>query len=113
MFTFGTPKDVNSMALNVRMGRATLFAPAAAVTGAARVCTTGERIRSPRDNGKPTCGRGKFLPLREVVELQGLPSSWLTHTPFKTEAIRQMLGNGVPLAMGRALARAVMEAISE
>ena len=114
-FTFGTTKDAKAMALNIRMGRATLFSPERAVTGNSRVLTTGERIRN-RDRistrGGPLPGAGKCTPIAEMLELQGLPKDFAAHVPFKQEALRQMLGNGVPFAMGRALARAVREATS-
>lgn len=44
-------------------------------------------------------------------ELQGLPADFLEAAPFTTAAKYQVVGNGVPLAMGRAVARAVKRAI--
>lgn len=48
--------------------------------------------------------------LGDMLALQGLPRSYLDHVPFSTQGKRRAIGNGVPQAMGRALARAVREA---
>jgi hypothetical protein len=46
-----------------------------------------------------------------MVELQGLPPDFLADAPFTVEGKRKALANGVPLPMGRALARAVRLAL--
>lgn len=73
-------------------------------------------------------GSGKFKPGKNgrsrlpfntkssssVVELcrkQGLPPDFLDHCPFTVEAKCKAIGNGVPLPMGRAIAKAVKEAV--
>lgn len=45
--------------------------------------------------------------LADMLELQGLPGDWLDHQPWTMQAKRKMIGNGVPIPMARALARAV------
>lgn len=52
---------------------------------------------------------GRSLSL--ALELQGLPSDFFDHSPFTMKGKGEMLGNGVPLPMGRALARAVKRAL--
>jgi DNA (cytosine-5)-methyltransferase 1 len=47
----------------------------------------------------------------EMCELQGLPSTF-DLPGFTRQAKRQAVGNGVPLPMGRAIARAVKQAIT-
>lgn len=47
----------------------------------------------------------------ELLRKQGLPETFTKHMPFTVEAMCKALGNGVPLPMGRAIARAVKEAI--
>ena len=42
-----------------------------------------------------------------MLELQGLPPDFLEHAPFTVEGKRKAVGNGVPIPMGRAIARAV------
>ena len=49
--------------------------------------------------------------LARLCELQGLPADFLADAPFTVAAKCKAVGNGVPMAMGRALARAVREAI--
>lgn len=49
--------------------------------------------------------------IEEMCRLQGLPEHFLSEAPFTAEGKRQMLGNGVPLPMGRAIARAVKRAM--
>jgi DNA (cytosine-5)-methyltransferase 1 len=49
--------------------------------------------------------------LSEMLELQGAPAALFEHSPFTLQAKRKMVGNGVPLPMGRAVARAVKKAM--
>jgi len=51
--------------------------------------------------------------LAEMLRLQGFPSQWLEHQPWTMSAKRKMIGNGVPLPMARALARAVRNSCGE
>jgi DNA (cytosine-5)-methyltransferase 1 len=48
--------------------------------------------------------------LTEACELQGLPGDYTDSMPFTRQWKYEVIGNGVPLPMGRAIARAVMEA---
>lgn len=49
--------------------------------------------------------------LAEACELQGLPADFLSEAPFTAQGKRHVIGNGVPLPMGRAIARAVKRAL--
>jgi DNA (cytosine-5)-methyltransferase 1 len=42
-----------------------------------------------------------------ALRLQGLPDDFFAHSPFTIKGQHLMIGNGVPLAMGRALAKAI------
>lgn len=53
--------------------------------------------------------RGKGRNWREMARLQGLPEDF-DIVPFKRVALGKAIGNGVPLPMGQAVARAVSEA---
>jgi DNA (cytosine-5)-methyltransferase 1 len=71
-------------------------------------------------SGKPkgNQGRGPEARLRNrsfarECELQGLPSDFLAEAPFTAESKRVIVGNGVPLPMGRAIARAVKAALAD
>ena len=49
--------------------------------------------------------------LKRMCALQGLPGDYLDEAPFTLEGKARVIGNGVPLPMGRAVARAVKAAI--
>lgn len=51
--------------------------------------------------------------LEEMLDLQGLPADHFKHSPFTMQGKRKIVGNGVPQAMGRALARAIRLALAE
>lgn len=55
--------------------------------------------------------RGPRAAFAEMCELQGLPADFLAEAPFTMSGKRQMVGNGVPLPTGRAIARAVRRAL--
>jgi DNA (cytosine-5)-methyltransferase 1 len=64
------------------------------------------------DGGRlPTTGRA--MPLSRMCELQGLPPDFLADKdcPLAATSKRKAVGNGVPLAMGRAVAKAVLSAV--
>jgi DNA (cytosine-5)-methyltransferase 1 len=50
--------------------------------------------------------------LSEMCELQGLPAARFSGVPFTASALREAIGNGVPLPMGRAIAKAVCRALA-
>jgi len=53
--------------------------------------------------------------LADTIRLQGLPHDFLSRAPFTSEGKQKVVGNGVPLPLGRAVAKAVraaLEAIS-
>lgn len=60
--------------------------------------------------------RLKWRPLAEMAADQGVPASFISrlqeHGAFTTKALRIAIGNGVPLAMALAVAKAVKRAIS-
>jgi DNA (cytosine-5)-methyltransferase 1 len=49
--------------------------------------------------------------LAESLRLQGCPDDFLAASPFRQRAAQRMVAQGVPLPMGRAVARAVKQAI--
>lgn len=60
-------------------------------------------------------GKALYLPRRpwsRFCELQGLPGDFLADAPLTNEGKYRVVGNGVPLFMGRAIAAAVIEAMS-
>jgi DNA (cytosine-5)-methyltransferase 1 len=55
---------------------------------------------------------GQVLSFAETCAAQGLPADFLAKSPLTKEGRYRVVGNGVPLPMGRAIARAVREASS-
>lgn len=49
--------------------------------------------------------------LADALRLQGLPEDFLEHAPFTAEGKLKAIANGVPVMMGRAIARAILAAI--
>ena len=49
--------------------------------------------------------------IAERLRLQGLPTDYLDHSPFTLIGKKDVIKNGVPLPMGRAVARAVRRAL--
>lgn len=49
--------------------------------------------------------------LAKYIEWQGLPATFLEDAPFTVAGKVRVVGNGVPLAMGRAIAKAVKRAL--
>lgn len=54
---------------------------------------------------------GERASSRSMLAAQGFPAEMLDEAPFSESGKRQMIGNGVPLPMGRAIARAVKRAL--
>lgn len=55
-------------------------------------------------------GKGRYR-LADALRLQGLPEDFLDHCPFTAEGKLKAVANGVALPTGRAIAKAVKEAI--
>lgn len=73
---------------------------------------SGKVKRTYTGDGKrhgPSMGPRMTVP--DMLELQGCPREMLDDAPFTESAKRQVIGNGVPIPMGRAIARAVKEAV--
>lgn len=49
----------------------------------------------------------------ELIAKQSLPANFAEHLPFTAAAACKAIGNGVPLPMGRAIAKAVKEAMGD
>lgn len=57
--------------------------------------------------------RDSLYTIERMLELQGLPAGFLEDAPFTHQGKRKAIGNGVPLPMGRAVARAVKAALEQ
>lgn len=107
-FSFGTPGGL-------RLSAQAIAESIGALAGEwepAVTATAGGRRATPKTYG--TRAAPLMLPNRtpeEQAELQGLPTGFLSNAPFTAGGKRQAIANGVPLPMGRAVARAVRRAL--
>ena len=83
------------------------------VGGDPRVASTGDRVRSKEKGGGVLPNTGRVLPIEDACEAMGLPRDFTEHMPFTMQGKRSVIGNGVPMAMGRAVARAVRRATGD
>lgn len=67
--------------------------------------TADGRRHGPHDGPRAT--------LVDMLRAQGLPDDFLAECPLTMEGKRHAIGNGVPLPLGRAIARAVRTALSQ
>jgi DNA (cytosine-5)-methyltransferase 1 len=73
-------------------------------SGKRKVTANGAR-HGPHDGPRASLG--------EMLRDQGLPETFLDDAPFTCAGKRHAIGNGVPLPMGRAVAKAVRAAIEK
>lgn len=105
--SFGTPEG-KSLPIQTQV-----FEPQGyefAVTGDARVRPVAMLAGGKKKSGGKTSSLnrgGGSLDFATMCEHQGLSRDFLSDAPFTVSAKRQMVGNGVPLPMGRAIAKAV------
>jgi DNA (cytosine-5)-methyltransferase 1 len=102
-FSFGTP---DGAALHVETAAFEAVEFREAVTSA----NPGQR----KTHAKKTGGTIVHYPLDEALKLQGLPPDFFdADSPFTERGKRKVIAQGVPLAMGRAVAKAVKRAIEQ
>jgi DNA (cytosine-5)-methyltransferase 1 len=73
----------------------------------------GKDPKNPKGRRGALSYRGCKRDLATACKLQGLPEDFFEYSPFTMKGKMEALGNGVPLFMGRALARAVKRALSK
>jgi DNA (cytosine-5)-methyltransferase 1 len=112
-FTFGCSGWGSALYVGFHIETLALWAPDPA---RAVVCDAREVPVKMLKGGRPKGGGrmphvGKAMPWARRCELQGLPDDFLKDAPFTAAGKNTVLGNGVPLPMGRAVARAVKRAL--
>ncbi len=115
-FSFGTPGgkelDIPFEALMNSGGawdRLVTKQRSTSVLADSRTNSTGTRIRR-KGKGGVLPHVGTVLPIEDACEAMGLPRDFTEHMPFTMHGKRSVIGNGVPMAMGRAVAQAVRRA---
>lgn len=110
-FSFGT-RDGRWLPVEEHVFEPREFEPAVTSNSGGRraVAVHDENGRVLGRQGDADWHRLKQRSIRELCELQGLEPNHLDEAPFTERAKREVVANGVPLPMGRAVARAVREA---
>lgn len=114
-FSFGT-RDGKRLRIATEVFEPIDFKPAVTTNSGGRrakvVRDDNGRVRGKQ--GDSDHHRMRRRPLEEMAADQGIDAEWLSqlveHGAFTTTALRTGIGNGVPLPLGRAVARAVREA---
>lgn len=101
-FSFGT-RDGRALDLTPEM--AALECPAYSP------CFTANATQWDKDGGRSRSSRTRTQ-LAHGIRVQGLPAGFLEDAPFTVAGAIEVVGNGVPLPMGLAIARAVRRALA-
>lgn len=84
-------------------------------SGYRNATASGGRTSSLNRGGPMPHDKGRALTIEEMADRQGVPANALAllkeHGAFTALALKRGVGNGVPLAMGRAVAAAVIRAM--
>lgn len=81
--------------------------PTACASGGVKPGISRDSLKRAKNLGWKTAAA-----LKQSITAQGLPEGFLSEAPFTLEGKHKVIGNGVPLPMGRAIARAVKEALN-
>lgn len=111
-FSFGT-RDGRPLHVETEVFESAECEPAVTSTSGGRraVLVRDQNGRVRGKQGSADHHRLQGRSIGKMCELQGLPAVYLDAAPFTASGKREVLGNGVPLPMGRALARAVRKAL--
>lgn len=107
-FSFGTIEGLTLSLERVSREEAR-FEPAVTANSGGRrsIAVRDKNGRMRGHQGEADWARLQRRPIGLLCELQGLPAEYLDNAPFTAKAKREVIANGVPLAMGRAIANAV------
>jgi DNA (cytosine-5)-methyltransferase 1 len=115
-FSFGT-HDGRTLAVEMAALESASWERAVVATsskeGALAKSQTEIRTGRQRSGNGRLPGQEARRPIARCAELQGLPPDFLADAPFTAAGKYRVIGNGVPLPMGRAIARAVKAALND
>jgi DNA (cytosine-5)-methyltransferase 1 len=109
VFSFGVKGDVP-----VRLEKFLQFEALENIEWSPTVCASGGvKPGISGDNRKRAKNLGwkTTAALKESLRLQGLPDDFLSQSPFTLQGKHKVVGNGVPLPLGMAVAKAVKSAV--
>lgn len=115
-FTFGTSLEMRASAFDLdwlALHTPTPKPPVLASDGGRHVPVKIGGNGKPKRSGAALLADRSSRSLPEACRLQDLPADFLADSPFTYRGKRLMVGNGVPLPMGRAIAHAVKKAITQ
>ena len=108
-FSFGTSDGLGLPVRGVAL-RAVEYAPCVTANGT-QWDSRSSRIARGLEDARPRSRSDRSVRmLGYYIEWQGLPKGFLDKAPFTVEGKVRVVGNGVPLPMGRAIAAAVRKA---
>lgn len=111
-FTFGSKIDAKQFHIETLALHRTDARPAALAGGAQRIPVKPGGSGKVKASRRVCAGDSKTQEgYAAALEAQGLPTDFLADAPFTVAGKIKAVGNGVPLAMGRAVAAAVKAAI--
>ena len=82
------------------------WSPAVCASGGVKPGISGDRRKRAKNLGWKTAAA-----LKESIRLQGLPEDFLSKSPFTLQGKHKVIGNGVPLPLGRAVAEAIKNVV--
>ena len=114
-FTFGTTAAGKSLEVDVVLFENSQWEPAVTASGGMRAVPValvrdgkgGHRTKTALCN----YGYATKRAFGDMCRLQGLAADFLSDAPFTVKGKSQVVGNGVPIPMGRAVAKAVKKAM--
>lgn len=115
-FSFGTPCGL-ALVIDIALFESPLYSQA--VTSSARLVPvaiggSGKVKRTyTADGARHGPSAGRRMAISDMLILQGVSPSLLDRAPFTDAGKRKVIGNGVPVPMGRAIARAVRAAMQQ
>lgn len=115
-FSFGTRQGLR-LAIETQALEPSTFKPAVTTNSGGRraVIAFDDNGRVRGKQGHADDMRLRNRPIEEMAADQGVPEGWIgrlkEHGAFTAQALKIGVGNGVPLPMGRAIAKAVKRAI--
>lgn len=110
-FSFGT-RDGRRLAVDVALFESPFFERAVTASGGASVTVKlGGSGKPKRTLSESKYGVRSTPYLEKALRLQGLPPDFLEEAPFTVAGKIHVIGNGVPIPMGRAIARSVRRAL--
>ena len=83
------------------------------IGGDPRIPSSRDTARSKEHSAGVLPSSGSVLSIEDACEAMGLPRDFTAEMPFTMAGKRSIIGNGVPMAMGRAIAKAVKRATKE